>query len=71
MSVDSYVRQDAELAREVIARDDGVDRYFTDVKATLIGRIAEDPSRGEQVLDLLMIDKYLERIGDHATNIAE
>lgn len=71
MSVDSYVRQDAELAREVIARDDEVDRYFTDVKTTLIGKIAEDPSRGEQALDLLMIDKYLERIGDHATNIAE
>lgn len=71
MSVDSYVRQDTELAREVITRDDVVDRYFTDVKATLIGKIAGEPAKGEQALDLLMIDKYLERIGDHATNIAE
>lgn len=71
MSVDSYVRQDTELAREVVARDDVVDGYFTDVKATLIGKIAQEPARGEQALDLLMIDKYLERIGDHATNIAQ
>lgn len=70
-SVDSYVRQDIELARAVIAHDDTIDRYFTQVKAVLIQKIAEAPAVGEHALDLLMIDKYLERIGDHAVNIAE
>ena len=70
-SVDSYVRQDIEPARAVIAHDDTIDRYFTQVKAVLIQKIAEAPTVGEHALDLLMIDKYLERIGDHAVNIAE
>ena len=70
-SVDSYVRQDIELARAVIAHDDTIDRYFTQVRAVLIQKIAESPMVGEHALDLLMIDKYLERIGDHAVNIAE
>jgi len=70
-SVDSYVRQDIERARAVIAHDDTIDRYFTQVRAVLIQKIAESPMVGEHALDLLMIDKYLERIGDHAVNIAE
>ena len=70
-SVDSYVQQDIERARAVIAHDDSIDRYFTQVKAVLIQKIAEAPAVGEHALDLLMIDKYLERIGDHAVNIAE
>lgn len=70
-SVDSYVRQDIERARDVIAHDDAIDRYFTQVRAVLIQKIAESPMVGEHALDLLMIDKYLERIGDHAVNIAE
>lgn len=70
-SVDSYVQQDIERARAVIAHDDTIDRYFTQVKAVLIQKIAETPAVGEHALDLLMIDKYLERIGDHAVNIAE
>ena len=70
-SVDSYVRQDSNLARTVIAHDDTIDRYFTQVRAVLIQKIAEAPTVGERALDLLMIDKYLERIGDHAVNIAE
>ena len=70
-SVDSYVQQDIERARAVIAHDDTIDRYFTQVKAVLIQKIAESPMVGEHALDLLMIDKYLERIGDHAVNIAE
>ena len=70
-SVDSYVRQDSNLARTVIAHDDTIDRYFTQVRAVLIQKIAETPTVGERALDLLMIDKYLERIGDHAVNIAE
>ena len=70
-SVDAYVRQDVELAEQVIAHDDTVDDYFERVKQALIHRIANDPAEGGTALDLLMIAKYLERIGDHATNIAE
>ena len=70
-SVDAYVRQDVELAEQVITHDDTVDDYFERVKQALIHRIANDPAEGGTALDLLMIAKYLERIGDHATNIAE
>ena len=70
-SVDAYVRQNTALAEQVIAEDDVVDDYFTRVKRGLIERIAQDPTDGEFALDLLMIAKYFERIGDHATNIAE
>ncbi len=70
-SVDSYVRQDAGQARKVIAHDDVIDSYFTRVKKVLIQTVVDQPAQGEHILDLLMIDKYLERIGDHATNIAE
>ena len=70
-SVDAYVKHDTELAEQVIAYDDVVDEYFDSVKTNLIGMIAENPTDGEYALDLLMIAKYFERIGDHATNIAE
>ncbi|MCD8323094.1 MAG: phosphate signaling complex protein PhoU [Oscillospiraceae bacterium] len=70
-SVDAYVKKDLALAKKVIAMDDTVDGLFDTVKSELIGRIAADPNCGEQALDILMIAKYLERIGDHATNIAE
>ncbi len=70
-SVDAYVKGDIALAKEVSARDDVVDGCFVKVKASLIGMIARDPGDGEYALDLLMIAKYLERIGDHAVNIAE
>ena len=69
-SVDAYVRRDVALAHEVIARDDVVDEDFRKVKATLIDWIAQRPDDGEYALDLLMIAKYFERIGDHAANIA-
>ena len=69
-SVDAYVKGDITLAGQVIAEDDVVDDYFARVKRALIERIAKDPSDGEFALDLLMIAKYFERIGDHATNIA-
>jgi len=48
-----------------------VDSYFTQVRKVLIQKVVENPASGEHVLDLLMVDKYLERIGDHAVNIAE
>ena len=70
-SVDAYVEHDVELAKQAAADDDIVDDYFTSVKEQLIRDIAEDPSEGEYILDLLMIAKYFERIGDHAVNIAE
>lgn len=70
-SIDAYVRRDLELARAVIASDDVVDALFDTVKAELIELIGKKPERGEYAVDLLMIAKYFERIGDHATNIAE
>ena len=70
-SVDAYVKCATMLAEQVIAEDDTEDGYFTQVKERLIGKIAQDPADGEYALDLLMIAKYFERIGDHATNIAE
>lgn len=70
-SVEAYVKQDVELAHQVIAHDDTVDDYFDRMKAGLIEWIAKNPKDGERALDVLMISKYFERIGDHATNIAE
>lgn len=70
-SVESYVKKNLELADSVIAADDKVDDLFKQVRNELIDIITEDSSNGEFCLDLLMIAKYLERIGDHATNIAE
>ena len=70
-AVDAYVQRDAEGARDVQEMDDVVDQYFRDIKADLLGLITEDPTQGEYAMDLLMIAKYFERIGDHATNIAE
>ena len=70
-SVDAFVQKDVELAQDVIKRDDIVDNYFSKVKYDIIKLIAENRTDGELALDLLMIYKYFERIGDHATNIAE
>ena len=70
-SVDAYVKHDTILAEKVIADDDTVDDYFEQDKRALIGKIAANPDDGEYALDLLMIAKYFERIGDHAVNIAE
>ncbi len=70
-SVDAYVQQDSARARQVFAHDDVIDNYFVEVRKVLIQKVVENPGSGEHVLDLLMIDKYLERIGDHAVNIAE
>ncbi len=69
-SVDAYVRQDTTIAEAVIASDDIVDDYFKDIKSSLISLIAQNPTEGEYALDLLMVAKYFERIGDHAANIA-
>ncbi|NLE14121.1 MAG: phosphate signaling complex protein PhoU [Clostridiales bacterium] len=70
-SVDAFVKRDVELAKKVIAQDDVVDDFFSKVKCGIISLITENPADGEFALDLLMISKYFERIGDHAVNIAE
>ncbi len=70
-SVEAFVKRDKELARSVIAHDDVVDQLFAEIKQELIRLILEDPEKGDQAMDLMMVAKYFERIGDHATNIAE
>lgn len=70
-SIDSFVKKDLALVRRVIESDDMVDDYFIRIKDRLIALVAANPSAGEYYLDLLMIVEYLERIADHATNIAE
>ena len=70
-SVDAFVKRDIMLAERVVSDDDIVDAYFDQVKRRLIDVIAQSPSEGEYALDLLMIAKYYERIGDHAVNIAQ
>ena len=70
-SVDAFVKHDIMLAEKVVSDDDIVDRYFDQVKQKLIERIAQQPADSEYALDLLMIAKYFERIGDHAVNLAE
>lgn len=70
-SVDAYVRQDIELAQKTIAFDDTIDNAFERTKIALVEMIARRPDLGGYALDLLMIAKYFERIGDHAVNVAE
>lgn len=70
-SVDAYVKGDLNLAYDVIQCDEIVDECFVRAKKNLTQMIAENRTEGEFALDLLMIAKYFERIGDHATNIAE
>ena len=70
-SIEAFVNKDLEIANEVIRHDDVVDDLFKEIKKTVIKLINENPEDGEQVADILMIAKYFERIGDHATNIAE
>lgn len=70
-AVDAFVEKNKEKAEEVMKRDDVVDELFAKVKKDLIALIYENPENGEQAADLLMVAKYFERIGDHATNISE
>jgi len=70
-SIDAFVKKDMELANKVIQQDDVVDDLFVEIKRELIQMIKENPEYAEQATDLLMVGKYFERIGDHATNIAE
>ncbi len=70
-SINSFVKSDTNAAKCVIIEDDKVDELFIKIKNELINLIAQSPEKGEQCIDIMMIAKYLERIGDHATNIAE
>ena len=71
-SVVAYVNKDLELSRQVMRADDEVDKLFEEIKVNLIEFIANHiVDQGKEAIDLIMIAKYLERIGDHATNIAE
>ncbi len=70
-SVDSFIRNDEKLADEVIGTDDRMDELFLFVKNELIEFIKKDGNSGDQAIELMMVAKYLERIGDHAVNVAE
>lgn len=70
-SIDAFVAQDTELAKKVVSDDDTVDACFADMKKALVTELTENKEDGESFIDLIMIAKYFERIGDHATNIAE
>ncbi len=70
-SIDAFLHADVEEARATIRYDDVVDGYFDEVKHKLIALLQSDPGTSEYAIDLLMITKYLERIGDHAVNIAK
>ena len=70
-SLDALTGEDEPAAQKVIAADDEVDYDFNAIKRTLAAEIAADPAKVDAALDLLMVIKYLERIGDHAVNLAE
>ncbi len=70
-SIEAYVEKDVKKAEEVIEHDDIVDSLFDEAKRDVISLILRAPTEGEEATDILMVAKYFERIGDHATNIAE
>ncbi len=70
-SIEAFVNKDVKKAQKVIGNDDVVDELFNTIKNELISMIHKNPDVGDQAMDLLMVAKYLERIGDHACNIAD
>lgn len=70
-SIDSFVKSDLELARNVMTKDDEVDKLFLQIKKEIIDMIGSGVADGEYLTDILMVAKYFERIADHATNIVE
>ena len=70
-SIEAFVKKDLELAGKVIADDDMVDDLFDMIKKELVELIKQNVNNGDQAIDLMMVAKYFERIGDHATNVAE
>lgn len=70
-SIDAFVKKDGLMARAVIEYDDVVDAFFNQVKQILVDLFSQPEADGEYAIDLLMIAKYFERIGDHAVNVAK
>ncbi|MEE1061362.1 MAG: phosphate signaling complex protein PhoU [Ruminococcus sp.] len=70
-AIDAFVRKDLELAKSIAQRDDIIDGLFEDIKKELVDIIHNDKELGLQAIDVMLIAKYLERIGDHAVNISE
>ena len=70
-SIDAYVREDVQLARAVVPRDQGLDEMNSTASRRLIERMAEDPEQLRGYLNLIFVSRCLERVGDHATNMAE
>ena len=71
MSIDSYIRKDIELAKEICLKDEEVDEMFNTIIFELINIMKNSPEKVEQTIDLMFVVKYLERMADHATNISE
>ena len=71
LAIDAFVKKDFDLAKTVSKSDDVIDELFDKVKKETVEIIQRDKALGEEAIDLMMIAKYLERIGDHAVNIAE
>lgn len=71
LAIDAFVKKDFDLAKKVSESDDVIDELFDKVKQETVEIIQRDKALGEEAIDLMMIAKYLERIGDHAVNIAE
>lgn len=70
-AIEAFIAQDLEAAMEIIKRDDEVDALFNQVKTDVIDLLKTSPNQADQGIDLLMVAKYLERIGDHAVNVCE
>ena len=70
-SIEAFVNKDVKMAADVVASDEKVDRLFVQIKSELLRVLYQDISKGQIVLDILMVAKYFERIGDHATNVAQ
>ena len=70
-AIDAFVRNNEDIARNVISHDDAVDKLFHETKAEVINMFKSSPEKAEFAVDLVMLAKYYEKIGDHAVNIAE
>lgn len=70
-AINAFVQKDVELARNVVQADDTIDDLFLKERSEIINLIKENPDRNEYAIDLVMIAKYYEKIGDHAVNLAE
>lgn len=70
-SIEAFVNKDVKMAADVVANDEKVDQLFVQIKSELLRVLYQDISKGQIVLDILMVAKYFERIGDHATNVAQ